>query len=418
MRGDESGMTTATPMRPPTGDHVPALDGIRGLALLLVILFHARLGVPRSTFDDLTLRLFGVGWCGVDLFFVLSGFLITGILLDARGSAGYLRNFYARRILRIFPLYFAFLAVAFLLLPDRFEVSQYSWDYLAYYLLYLTNILHAVEPRALSFPLAVTWSLSVEEQFYIVWPFVVLFAGPRRLMQICLVLIPLALAIRIGMQLNGVSRGIIYSMTFCKLDALAVGGLIAAIVRLHRTQVLQRTFTWVGRVSLTGIVILFVVTKGYLSQYDPYVQSIGFTCLSLFFGSVLFHAYQCKPDSITYRFWCSMPLRVMGKYSYAMYLCHVPVQLWVADHLWSRTQMDWIPGPTVLPGQIIFWALVFAISLLIAVVSWHILEKHFLKLKKYFVYREMDKSADHPAPVVASGSVVETATQQNQLQRG
>lgn len=388
MRDGKKACIDAPVAKLTSGGHLPALDGIRGLALLLVILFHARLSVPRCTVDDWVLRLFGIGWSGVDLFFVLSGFLITGILLDARGSAGYLRNFYARRVLRIFPLYFAFLAIAFLLIPTLMGVSSFSWNYLTYFLLYLTNILHAVEPRALSFPLAVTWSLSVEEQFYIIWPFVVLLAGPRRLIQICAVLIPLALLTRIGMCMADVSRGIVYSMTFCKLDALATGGFIAAVARTHGTLCLIKPAKWAAAIASIGIAGLFVSTKGHMSQYNTAVQTIGFTCLSLLFGALVLQALHGKAGSWSQRFWCSPPLRVLGKYSYAMYLCHVPVQLWVADHLWSRQQIDAIAGPSSLPGQLVFWLLVFFISLAIALVSWHLFEKHFLRLKRFFVYRE------------------------------
>ena len=106
-------------------NHVPALDGIRGLAILLVMQTHfwdiafgfASLP-PTLAIDRFLRRLFGVGGTGVDLFFVLSGFLITGILFDAKRSSGYFRNFYARRFLRIFPLYYAFLAFSLLILPN------------------------------------------------------------------------------------------------------------------------------------------------------------------------------------------------------------------------------------------------------------------------------------------------------------
>src|SRR5207244_9663063 len=159
---------------------IPQLDAVRGVAILLVILHN-----QSSVFPSLHLeRLFANGWMGVDLFFVLSGFLITGILLDTRKSPGYFKNFYARRCLRIWPLYYALLLFMFALVPlvrpseahVAFQRSAPWWGYA----LFLQNFLISVPTNAAG-ALAVTWSLAIEEQFYLVWALVVRFCSSAQI---------------------------------------------------------------------------------------------------------------------------------------------------------------------------------------------------------------------------------------------
>ncbi len=109
-------MTTAAPASPPAG-HVPAIDGVRGVAVLLVTIAHTILMKPVCRFDDQAASILGIGWCGVDLFFVLSGFLITGILFDAKGGDRYFASFYMRRVLRIFPVYYVAIFLLLIVLP-------------------------------------------------------------------------------------------------------------------------------------------------------------------------------------------------------------------------------------------------------------------------------------------------------------
>src|SRR5438445_5854386 len=153
--------------------HIPALDGLRGWAILLVLLTHIAAPLRWST---PLLVISSYGWVGVDLFFVLSGFLITGILIDSKPHTGYLKSFYVRRILRIWPIYFLLLAVVFLVTPYlgrafEFPHSYYRWEY---YVFYLQNVwLKDFGPA----PLQMTWSLAVEERFYLLLPLVVLITS-------------------------------------------------------------------------------------------------------------------------------------------------------------------------------------------------------------------------------------------------
>jgi len=163
--------------------HIPALDGIRGLAVLLVFYCHTTLIDPGGALGKLFVSSSRISWAGVDLFFVLSGFLITGILFDAKGKDFYFRNFYARRTVRIFPLYYAFLLVALVLLPIVTPASLadvYLHEFptqKVWYWLYLSNFYQAFHPtHHLVF---VSWSLAIEEQFYLCWPLVVFLCSRK-----------------------------------------------------------------------------------------------------------------------------------------------------------------------------------------------------------------------------------------------
>src|SRR4051812_15765629 len=212
--------------------HIPALDGVRGLAILLVLIFHfSQLGyTPNPTgFRAVLQKATAAGWIGVDLFFVLSGFLITSILVEAKGSQGYFRNFYMRRVLRIFPLYYGVLAVAAVLglvfydrLPQEYRnVFHYQGGLWAY----LQNFIRIDWMGFTHF-----WSLAVEEHFYLVWPALVFFLSRRAAMGVCVALIAAAIAIRTGRVLNHAEIEATYTWTFCRMDCLAIGSLLALAI--------------------------------------------------------------------------------------------------------------------------------------------------------------------------------------------
>src|SRR5262245_57382334 len=192
--------------KPGLDGHIPALDGLRGVAILLVMLHHFTVIQPAGAFEKWFERFAHLGMHGVDLFFVLSGFLITGILFDSKGEPHFLRNFYMRRSLRIFPLYYAVVVFSFLLVPiilahvaglagklSRFQGASEDW---VWYVFYLSNFSIARVSAFRHGILDVTWSLAIEEQFYLVWALCVLFFNWRTLRGICLGAILGALAIR------------------------------------------------------------------------------------------------------------------------------------------------------------------------------------------------------------------------------
>src|SRR5207249_4391562 len=191
---------------------ISQLDAVRGVAILLVI-FHNESGLFPSLHLE---RLFANGWMGVDLFFVLSGFLITGILVDTKQSAGYFTNFYARRCLRIWPLYyslifFMFLVVPFLRPSEAHTVFDRSSPWWAYPL-FLQNFLIPI-PSMGTGPLAVTWSLAIEEQFYLVWPWVVRYCSHAQMRRIAIAVICLSPALRFFLSFHDVN---LYTNVFCR----------------------------------------------------------------------------------------------------------------------------------------------------------------------------------------------------------
>jgi peptidoglycan/LPS O-acetylase OafA/YrhL len=171
-------------------EYIPAFDGLRAVAIIGVLLFH----LGGTTFS--------VGWTGVILFFVLSGYLITGILLDAKGSGGYFRNFYIRRALRIFPAYYLVLlltaATIYIVAPTSpvFGPGAFEWNY---FIFYVQNYWLGIQ--AYQTPLAGilghTWTLAIEEQFYLIWPAIVYFLGRRALVVFCIALLVLSPIVRV-----------------------------------------------------------------------------------------------------------------------------------------------------------------------------------------------------------------------------
>jgi peptidoglycan/LPS O-acetylase OafA/YrhL len=170
---------------------------------------------------------------GVDLFFVLSGFLITGILLDTKGSQHFIRDFYIRRCLRIWPLYYSLLLFMFVLVPlvrpaEAIEIfgerSQPWWSFP----LFLQNFFVPI-PQNAAGPLGVTWSLGIEELFYLVWPWAVRSSSRRTLQWTMVVVVAVSPALRIVLEWYGVD---LYANPFCRLDGLMAGALLASVVRM------------------------------------------------------------------------------------------------------------------------------------------------------------------------------------------
>jgi peptidoglycan/LPS O-acetylase OafA/YrhL len=219
--------------------HVPVLDGIRGLAIIAVLMRHiAYVFVPHGPVTRWFLPFFQFGTWGVDLFFVLSGFLITGILIDTRLAGNRARSFYGRRILRIFPVYYSMLAFVFI--GQHFS----GWiktagnlhgltDHLSY-LFYFQNFIplwhHGQYADSILGPF---WSLAVEEQFYLIWPLVVWTLAPKAIVKVCAVALLITLALRIILVTN-LGVGIwVFAATPTRADGLFVGAALAAILAIR-----------------------------------------------------------------------------------------------------------------------------------------------------------------------------------------
>jgi peptidoglycan/LPS O-acetylase OafA/YrhL len=338
---------------------IPQLDAIRGLAILVVI-FHNQ----RDQFPALHLqRVFADGWMGVDLFFVLSGFLITGILLDSKGSAEYFKDFYARRCLRIWPLYYALLAFMFVAVPmlrgsERHVVFERSSPWWAYPL-FLQNFLVAVPTNAKG-ALGVTWSLAVEEQFYLVWPWVIRYCSRARLRQIALWVVCLSPALRLGLTFEHV---VIYSNLFCRLDGLMLGALLALAVR--SPEFVAAKYLRLAWACLVTMLPLAFVTEALGARWLTFSLSAVASAALVYLA--LFSTQEWFRRIFTNRF-----MVFTGTISYGLYLLHkIPFDAAQAFHLDSYA---WLMMPVLL---LACYAL--------ATLSWKILEQPFLRLKKFFV---------------------------------
>jgi peptidoglycan/LPS O-acetylase OafA/YrhL len=407
--------------------HIPALDGIRGLAVLLVLFCHATQrpfhaedanAVFHGGIDKAILTLARFSWSGVDLFFVLSGFLITGILFDAKGKDHFFRNFYARRTVRIFPLYYVCLFVYLVLIPMLpAAVSRGFGDISTshiWYPLYLSNYSQSIAEQTnhvVDHVVHVSWSLSIEEQFYLCWPLVVFLFSRKALLRICAGMFFGSMLLRTALL---ASDKWYWAMGFtpCRVDGLAVGAAIALVARGPAgLRSLARPARWIGPLAAVCLAGLIVVMNklGYrrgIGQSPGYVM-FGTALIALMYGSVLVFAANAAKGTRTNWFFGHPLLRSYGKYSYAVYLLHLPIVIWIANYVFHPARLK--IGGSILPGLLAFYAITFTLSLLAAIISWNLMEKHFLKLKDYFPmeggHRPRPSHSDSTAPAPKAKAV-------------
>jgi peptidoglycan/LPS O-acetylase OafA/YrhL len=360
---------------------VPELDGIRGVAIALVLAFHFGFAASGEV-KGLVSALTGFGWAGVDLFFVLSGFLITGILLDSRGSRNYFASFYARRALRIFPIYYLFLVAWFGVAPLVSAQAAHDRAHGLWYWLYIQNwspgTAHEVNW------LSHTWSLAIEEQFYLLWPIVVFRAGPAVLAVVALLLSVLALLFRLWLvHMSSLPWEMAYRLTPSRLDALALGAFVASAMRMPALQsALRRGLTLGGFVTGSAVLLLSTANGGWHISH-PVTATVGHTVLACGFALMIFAVADTTGSSgLLQRVLRAPSLRFLGRYSYAIYLFHWPIAATLID----PPRVLSVQLGFVRPSSLVGWVLVAAVGTLIAgllaLISWHVVEKHFLALKE------------------------------------
>ncbi len=350
--------------------YIPQFDGLRGLAILAVLLAHLTY-MPEVRFS----AVFTYGRMGVDLFFVLSGFLITGILLDSRELAGYFKNFYARRALRIWPLYYAVLAVFFGLLPLFFSPQAFGTDVKtwAYYVTYTQNLFFHF-PH--STPLQPTWSLAVEEQYYMIWALFVFFLGRKALRNWLMGMILFSFCLRVGGYFHGASLEFMHTFTLCRLEPLAAGGLAALWLRSRRCN-LQRWSrgAWIALLIGSGGVLLALVDWGVQSLIlsYPFVASAfaGLLALALTANPVSSSLGKALDQS-----W----LRYTGKISYGIYLIHVPIFMVIS---YAARRILGASSPS-FGLQLLMVLTGFGAVYLVASLSWRFFERPILRWKEKF----------------------------------
>jgi len=391
-----------------TSPRIPALDGVRGVAILLVITCHIS---ERFQFSNVYLQCIKAfafaGWTGVDLFFVLSGFLITGILWDSRGSSTFFRNFYARRTIRIFPLYYATLAILFIFLPATTpnHVMTRGWlaalelapSYWAWYFTYFVDVLIALKGFVVTG--GHFWTLAVEEHFYLVWPVLVYKLSRRTLKSLSISLIVAALALRLAMVIYDVAPTAIYVLTPCRMDGLALGAFLALTVRDPNG---LQTLVRLARLVLPASALIWLTLmciQGEWSQYGIIPQTVGYLVTELFYGSVLVLTLASNRLAAVAS---ARPLRFLGKISYALYVFHVFVVLLAAPFFALGDASHYsivfalitrLGGELHAPGALlllldalVYVAVSVGVSIGIAVLSWYTLELPCLRLRCFFPY--------------------------------
>lgn len=401
-------------------NRVAALDGLRGCAIIAVMFYHF-CHVPyvsNGTGDYIFYNVALAGWVGVDLFFVISGFLITRILLNTRESQRYFRNFYARRALRIFPLYYGYLialALAFALaarfavaarLPDTltdkvaggFEGQFWFWTY-------LSNFAFFARGSAVSPATGHLWSLAIEEQFYLVWPLIVYFVRRGPLMKLTVGLIVGALAVRSALTLAGYDGTQVFVFTLSRIDALAWGSLVAMLVGVVPA---WRLLKW-AKLAFCIAAPVAVVTLAWFgprADANPWMFSGGLSIFPITFAAGLAITVLDGTSPIS-RSLDRPVLKFFGKYSYGLYVVHVIIRGLV---------LAVFPAPILLwgsqiPWQFAFMAVAGGLSVAVALLSWHLYEQQFLKLKRYFPYSGVagDKQTDLAAMALNTRSKLSIA---------
>jgi peptidoglycan/LPS O-acetylase OafA/YrhL len=336
------------------------------------------------------------GAYGVELFFVLSGFLITGILYDTRNNPHYFRNFYIRRMLRIFPLYYGVLALVFFVAPLIPLLQGPTLDYLvdrqAWAWLYAVNI-YIGKTGEWSFSyLEHFWSLAIEEHFYFLWPLVVFLLAPRprALIAVSLATSLCAMLARLAGSLMGLSWWTTYTLTPFRLDGLALGAFLAVLARqpgglARLVRALPRVVTTVGGL----LAVTFVWTRLVSRQGLELVLPVRAELVLMLLACLLCWALVAPERLAVSRFFRSRIMVFLGTYSYGLYVYHHFISYYLTA---NRTELDltrWLGshGAAVALQA----ALAASASLAIAYVSYELFEKPFLGLKRLFATAEASR---------------------------
>jgi peptidoglycan/LPS O-acetylase OafA/YrhL len=375
--------------------YMPTVDGLRGIAILFVLWYHAPFlfrDLPQfSVIQQSPWALLGAfgrmslgGWIGVDLFFVISGFLITLILLRIKEGAGSSLAFWGRRALRILPLAVLYLAVLIGLtsLGDPLKMLS-SFDRWAWYAFYVGNIHIAIygwQPLAVM----ILWSLAIEEQFYLIWPLIVRACAAHQILRCSISLMVIAPLTR-AVMLSAADYPATYVFTFCRVDALAAGAALAVLFNTPKTQ-RQTTALCkrlVGPAMAAIAIIMLVPFSPSLPAARPWWFSIfGYSCLAISFAIVLGASLEIQGPIRAVL--TSSVLTFLGRRCYGLYLWHV-----VAAGCVIAAVQRWEAGVYL---YVILWLVMLV---MMASASWLFFERPILSLKRFLPYQQRPRTIQH-----------------------
>ena len=380
-----------THVQPSFRGHIMELDALRGLGLCLVLIDHCW----PDGLSYLIFQLGNAGWIAMDSFFVMSGVLITGILLDSRDKPRYYRNYYARRTLRIFPLYYVVLGLLWAI-ANFTNYGLYYQDILKHWFNPLWFVFYAgnIREGAIGFPpdllpgnyaafgYAVLWSLQIEEQFYLLFPLLVACLRRlylQRLLMAAVVVSPILRVLSYLWQPANPYLQYVELPTHC--DGLALGALIAIRFRsgpwnISKAALTSWTALLLGAATVGSVVTTWGTHKqAWSTAWDRTagysISSAGCACLVLWLI--------CFRGSSYTRWMRIAPLQYLGKISYGVYLLH-PIAIWTIFELIKKDKLHFRKDDPL------YFAEAVALSLIYAAISWHIFEQPLLSLKKRFSY--------------------------------
>lgn len=404
------------------------LDGLRGFGIVLVLLAHARLiwlleTAPVHGWETWLLRIVDFNWVAMEAFFALSGFLVTGILLRTRSDGRFFRNFYARRVLRIFPLYYGFLAFYLFVLPRLMDLTAnpetaypYVSEHQAWYWSYMANFLIARHGAWLG-EMSHFWSLSIEEHFYLLWPLVVYFLSGRSILRLSAAVIVISTGLRAyltwGVELPTVA---VYVMTITRLDSILMGSMLAVLAGTRMDPAPLRRL----RPALTALSALFApvlvwlyAREGHFSALGeaartqqqghlyPAVAVVGYLMVGIMCSALLVWLLTGTERNWLVRLFSLQPLRTLGQYSYGIYVVHFLVLGMFHQSSWSMLHLSDALGSRAL-GLLAGFSMQFFVSFALAWLLWHGCEKHVLSLKRYFEPDAVARPARAPSAVVST----------------
>ena len=345
------------------------LDGVRGIAALLVMVFHffhgrnPLVGVPPIIYN-----LSQFGQTGVDLFFVLSGFLITRILIHTKEKEGYFKNFYLRRTLRIFPLYYFFLILSYYVLPHFIPVQPATLHQQLPYLTYLQDF--AITLNWNTVGPGHFWSLAVEEHFYLFWPLVVLFLSRKNLLKVIVGIVLFAMVLRAYMFSHGYE---VYYFTFTRFDSLAIGAVLALLELRNTFQ--PTNLKWFLLLVVAVVIPTALIWTLSSGEGALYAQVFKFPLLSLLYFALIGAVISLRPGHPINAILRTRFFSYTGKVSYGLYVYH-PIIYFICSRYIDTGSIPLNIG------------IRFIITYVVAALSYHLIEERFLKLKKFFAFEK------------------------------